>query len=386
MLVFALAAIIAACSSGPSGDPDDTPVPSAAGSPDPGAPRLFIIGQDLDAIRGYVASDCCIEPDGTTAYVDFYDIRSADAGYGGLGINLDGDPITMEADWGGGPANAYKTATEFNTDYVAIGLSITENEHPGGLDRLVAGEHDAEIRQLAVFAKRIDATILLRIGYEFDGAWNRGYDNTPRYIAAYRRIVDGLRAAGASNVQYVWQGAASTTDVVLDQGHHDDVRDWYPGDDYVDWLALSWFMHPDERPGIELAFDVPTPKQLGDEILAMARQIGKPVLIAEAAPQAYDLRDRTTAHHSPVWDGPAGENVTQVSDDAVWVGWFQPMFDYMNANADVVRGLAYINVRWDDQDMWDSPYESGYWGDTRIEVNAYVTNHFNAAISEWRGR
>ncbi|MEO0998002.1 MAG: glycosyl hydrolase, partial [Pseudomonadota bacterium] len=250
------AALLAAAACAPPG-------PAGMG---PDAP-LFIVGQDLGAIRGYVTSGCCVAADGTTAYVDFYDIRSADGGYGGLGIDLAGEPVAFEADWGSGPVNAYKAATEFAAGYLAIGLSITENEHPGGLDQLVAGERDAEIRQLAVFAHRVDATILLRIGYEFDGAWNRGYQDAPRFVAAYRRIVDGLRAAGVTNVRYVWQGAASTTDVVLDGGRHDDIADWYPGDRYVDWLGLSWFMHPEAQPEIELAFDVPTPRELADEVL-----------------------------------------------------------------------------------------------------------------------
>jgi hypothetical protein len=365
-------ALLAACGSGP--------VAFAGESED----RLFIIGQDLGAIRGYYASDCCPAPDGTTAYLDFYNLLSEQGGYGGLGIDADGKPLGAETSWGAGPVSAWKAATGFDVDYLAIGLSITENEHPGGLDRLVAGEHDAEIRQLAAFAKAVDTTILLRIGYEFDGFWNQGYEDAPRFIAAYRRIVDGLRDAGVTNVEFVWQGAASTTDMVLDNGRHDDIEDWYPGDDYADWFALSWFMHPDEQPGVDPGFDVLTPGQLSDEILALAREAGKPVLIAEAAPQAYDLRDNTRSHHSPIWDGPAGAGTVQLTDDAIWNGWFQPLFDYMRDNDDVIRGLAYINARWDDQEMWGAPYASGYWGDTRVEANGEIARRFSQAIDAWR--
>ena len=346
--------------------------------------RLFIIGQDLGAIRGYYASDCCPAPDGTTAYLDFYNLLSQQGGFGGLGIDANGEPLEAESSWGSGPVSAWKTATEFDVDYLAIGLSITENDHPGGLDRLVAGQHDAEIRQLAVFARAVDTTILLRIGYEFDGFWNQGYQDAPRFIEAYRRIVDGLRKADVANVEYVWQGAASTTDMVLDDGRHENIGDWYPGDHYVDWIALSWFMHPDEQPGVDPGFDVLTPRKLGDELLAIAREAGKPVLIAEASPQAYDLRDNTRSHHSPLWDGPAGEGTVQLSDDAIWDGWFQPLFDYMHDNGDVIRGLAYINVRWDDQAMWGAPYASGYWGDTRVEVNEEIARRFSQAIDAWR--
>ena len=347
---------------------------------------LFIIGQDLNAIRGYVASGCCVEPDGTTAYVDFYNVLDESGDFGGLGIDANGAPLQLETDWGGGPLNAYKTAAEFDANYLAIGLSITENAHPGGLDQIVAGERDAEIRQLAAFAKGVQATVLLRIGYEFDGAWNLGYDNAPRFQAAYRRIVNGIRAEGAANVRFIWQGAASTTDTVLDEGRHDNVLDWYPGDEFVDWLGFSWFMHPEAQAEVDLDFDMPTPRLLGGEILALARELDKPVLIAEAAPQGFDLRDGTTAHHSPIWDGPAGTGTRPVSDEEIWLQWYQPMFDFIAANDDVIKGLAYINVRWDDQDMWDAPYESGYWGDSRIETSELIASRFNSAIRSWRGR
>jgi hypothetical protein len=386
-LALSAIAILAGCGDQPATNLADAPAsPSSGIDQSDDATRLFVIGQDLDAIRGYTSSDCCVKPDGTTAYLDFYDLVDPDAGFGGLGIDLAGDPVPGEADWGGGPANAYKTATGFDVDYLAIGLSITENEHPGGLDELVAGERDAEIRQLAMFADIVDATILLRVGYEFDGAWNQGYEDAPRYIAAFQEIVDGLRDAGANNIEFVWQGAASTTDMVIDGGRHDNIRDWYPGDDYVDWLAISWFMHPDEQPGIDFDFDVLTPAELSDEVLELAREVGKPVLIAEASPQGYDLRDRTMAHHSPVWDGASGSEVRPVTDAQVWDDWFQPLFDYMNDNRDVIRGFAYINIRWDDQDMWDAPYESGYWGDTRVEVNDEIAGRFTRAVTEWRDR
>jgi len=374
-----LAVVCVAGACGP-GNPQAPPTPIGPIAP------LFIIGQDLGAIRGYVASGCCVAADGTTAYVDFYDVLAESGDFGGLGIDAGGAALPLETDWGSGPVNAHKAAAEFNANYLAIGLSITENGHPGGLDEIVAGERDAEIRQLAMFAQGVEATVLLRIGYEFDGAWNLGYDNAPRFKAAYRRIVDGIRAEGAANVRFVWQGATSTTDTVLDEGRRDDILDWYPGNDHVDWLGLSWFMHPDARAEVELDFDVPTPRQLAGEILALARRMDKPVLIAEAAPQAFDLRDGTTAHHSPIWDGPAGAGTRPVSAAEIWRQWYQPLFDFIAANDDVIKGLAYINVRWDDQDMWDAPYESGYWGDSRIETNPEIASRFNAAISSWRGR
>ncbi len=357
-------------------------VGACGGSTSSDAPRLLIVGQDLGAIRGYMASDCCPLPDGLTAYVDFYDILT-DEDFGGLGIDASGAPVDLEFDWGAGPVSAWKTAAEFGVDGLAIGLSLTENEHPGKLDGLAQGEFDEEIRQLATFFGMIEGPVYLRIGYEFDGAWNQGYEDAQRYQAVYRRIVDVLRAEDSDNVEYVWQGAAAVADEVLDK-RHEDIRQWYPGDDYVDWMAFSWFMNPRETIQVDSDYEPPTTLQLATEVLHFARERGKPVMIAEAAPQAMDLNERFMADHSPIWDGPAGENRVEMSDDEIWDHWFGPLFELLNDNRDVIYALAYINADWDSQAMWGPPYASGFWGDTRLEVNEAITQRFSRAIEEWR--
>ncbi len=346
--------------------------------------RLLIIGQDLGAIRGYMGSECCPRPDGLTAYVGFYDLLKAD-NFGGLGIDADGQPIELELDWDAGPVSAWKTSHEFGVDGLAIGLSLTENEHPGKLDRLANGEFDDHIRHLAKFCEMVDGPVYLRIGYEFDGAWNQGYGDAERFQVVFRRIVDVLRESGADNVHAVWQASASVADEVLDGGH-EDITAWYPGDEYVDWMAFSWFMNPDETIGIDSPFYEPmTPRELADELMDFARERGKPVMIAEASPQAMDMNERFMADHSPIWDGEAGGNRTAMTNDEIWSHWFGPLFELMAENDDVIHALAYINVDWDSQAMWGPPYDSGFWGDSRLETNDEIAARFAAAVANWRG-
>ncbi len=371
------AALLAACGDEPQSDAG----PAADKAP-AGQDRLLIIGQDLGAIRGYMASDCCPTPDALTAYVGFYDIL-APGSFGGLGMDADGNDAGFEFDWGAGPVSALRTATGFGVGSVAMGLSLTENDHPGKLDRLVAGEFDAEIRQLAQFAAALEDTLYLRIGYEFDGAWNSGYEDADRYAAVFRRIVDVMRDAGADNVEFVWHASASTTDDLIDGGHEDITR-WYPGDDYVDWMAVSWFMTPHETVSVASAYEPPTPLELTEEVLAFARERNKPVMIAEASPQGMDLAEGFLAHHHPMWDGLSGEGRIDMSSDELWAHWFAPLFELMNANRDVIHALAYINVDWDSQPMWGPPYASGFWGDTRLETNADIAGRFSAAIATWK--
>jgi hypothetical protein len=344
--------------------------------------RLFIIGQDLGSVRDYVASGCCPQADANTMYLNFYALMSAEGGFGGLGIDPDGRPIEQEMDWGAGPANAWKSATEFEGG-LAIGLSMTENDHPGGLAQIVAGDFDENIRQLAKFFSMIEGPVYLRIGYEFDGGWNRGYEDSGKYVAAYRRIVDGLRAEQVDNVQFVWQSAAFPLDILMDGGYT-DIRQWYPGDGYVDWVGLSLFLQLDEGPVIATDFKPPTVRQLIGKVLDLAREQGKPVFIGESSPQGYDLARGSNSNIASTWDGPQGEGRIDVSPEEIWDQWFAPVFQLLEENRDVIFALSYINCNWDVQDMWDAPYESGYWGDSRLQVSPVLAKRFSAAIEHWR--
>jgi hypothetical protein len=382
LAVTGVLSLAAGCSPDGTGDSSAADLTVAS---QPAADKLLIMGQDLGAIRDHMASNCCVKPDGLTAYLDFYDLLKP-GDFGGLGIDDAGQQLDFELSWGSGPNSAYLTATEFGVSNIAIGLSITENEHPGGLKKIVDGLHDDEIRQLAKFATVVDGQVYLRIGYEFDGAWNHGYSNPQLYVAAYRRIVDVLRQEGADNIEYVLQASAAGVDEIID-GDHEDISKWYPGDEYVDWMALSWFMNPDERSIVlQAGFTPMSPGELADELLQLARQKNKPVMIAEASPQAMDLSENFTAHHSPLWDGEPATNQQPITDEQIWDYWFAPLFAYMEDNRDVIDALAYINVDWDSQPMWGPPYENGFWGDTRLETNPEIAKRFNEAVTNWKMR
>lgn len=349
-----------------------------------GESPLFIIGQDLGTVRDYYASGCCPRADGSTFYLVFFDLLDPEKHFGGLGIDPEGSPVDQEPDLGSGPQNGYRTAMEF-PEGVAIGLQLVENNHPGALDRLLAGDYDSHIDQLSRFLRIIDKRTWLRVGYEFDGVWNRGYEDRQRYKAVFRYLVDGLRSRGVNHVEYVWQGSSSPVDDVLDQGR-EDIRDWYPGDGYVDWVGASWFLSADEKPLVNSAYAVPTQRLLMDELAGFAREKGLPLMIAEAAPQGYDLGEGTYANISPVWDGPSSRGRTELSPGEIWARWYAPLFRYLEENRDVVRALAYINTHWDSQRRWGAPYQEGYWGDSRLQANPAIALKFTAAIEGWRNR
>jgi hypothetical protein len=111
------------------------------------------------------------------------------------------------------------------------------------LARIIAGAFDDDLKAWARDAAEFGSPILIEWGMEpngkwfsWNGRWNGGATEGPaRYVAAYRHIVDLMRAEGASNVQWVWHVNW------LDQpeAKWNRFENYYPGENYCDWVALS---------------------------------------------------------------------------------------------------------------------------------------------------
>jgi hypothetical protein len=111
------------------------------------------------------------------------------------------------------------------------------------LARIIAGVFDDDLKAWARDAAEFGSPILIEWGMEpngkwfsWNGTWNGGAQEGPaRYVAAYRHIVDLMRAGGAANLQWVWHVNW------LDQpeAKWNRFENYYPGENYCDWIALS---------------------------------------------------------------------------------------------------------------------------------------------------
>ena len=166
------------------------------------------------------------------------------------------------------------------------------------------GEYDGVVRKYASWAKDAKRPIYLRIGYEFDGPHNAL--EPEQYVKAYKRIVDLLRKEGADNIAFVWHSYASKPfkDYKLSA--------WYPGDDYVDWVAISVFGHA-------YSTDFGT---YCDDVLAFAKKHRKPVMIAESNPI----------------------NGIDPSSNEAWDQWFVNYFNFIYSRN--IRAISFINEDW----------------------------------------
>lgn len=99
-----------------------------------------------------------------------------------------------------------------------------------GMERNVStGMRDPELLILGDGLRDVGRPVLLRIGYEFNDP-SAPYEPSA-YIGAFRHATEVLRKDHL-NFATVWDGTATG----LPASHY---MKWYPGDDVVDWWALS---------------------------------------------------------------------------------------------------------------------------------------------------
>lgn len=108
------------------------------------------------------------------------------------------------------------------------------------LQKIIRGKYDPYIRSWARDMAAWNKPLYLRFAHEMNSSfypWGVGTNgNTSAdYVAAWRRIHDIFAQEGADNVRWVWSPLA---DVPTSR---DELAQMYPGDDYVDWLALDGY-------------------------------------------------------------------------------------------------------------------------------------------------
>lgn len=107
------------------------------------------------------------------------------------------------------------------------------------LRTIAAGTHDAYIRKYAQDAAAWGQPFYLRFGHEMNGDWypwaaGVNGNTAADYVAAWRHIYTIFQQAGATNVQWVWSPN-------YDYPGLTPLASLYPGDAYVDWVAIDGY-------------------------------------------------------------------------------------------------------------------------------------------------
>jgi len=321
--------------------------------PEDGEVILFI-GQENDALggtekdkNGYL--DHFPAPGGFTMYTDIMPgVTEEFDGHSFTYTGLNG--IYETADWGDGPENMslQLNSPNFKNSALAIGLAIIDSE-----EKIASGELDPYILKMGTFFKSLGRRpVFLRIGFEFDGPWNR-YERVA-YINAFRRIKDKLDEQGVTNVAYVWQSKGFESTLK-------NLEEWYPGDNYVDWCGFSFFNNYKQ-----------------ENMIAFAKAKNKPVFICEAAPTSTDW-EKDPKGNTGLTKQMILSNPEQA--EMAWNEWFVPFFKVINDNPKTVKAISYINANWKDKPRWKvNPTFKGI--DSRLQLSDFITKKWNEEVGK----
>ena len=164
-------------------------------------------------------------------------------------------------------------------------------------------EADARVGELLGALAAYQRPVFLRLGPEFDLTAN-GLE-PEGFVAAWKTLHNEIQASGAKNIALVWHSAGACESPF---GGY-PLEDWYPGDEFVDWMAVSRTAQSADCNG-----------QAVEAVLQFAREQYKPVVL-----------------------------VASPADD---------IFKFVYANNDVIRALLYLNT---EPILFDTPEFLSNW-------------------------
>jgi len=313
----------------------------------PSGSTYLTIGQDLFSIQEYVTEQynmslhskrvdpvSSFAPSAAMFYTDIQTLR---------GLK---DPV----DYGSGVEYADGiTDSLFQYQNVGLQIGLWLNGTRGCKDML-SGLLDKNIENLIDYLSNTKASkVFLRVGYEFDNPSFGFSDDPPAFRKAFIYLVRRCRLYSKcyDKVKFVWHSWAAKRDAPLE--------DFYPGDDFVDWVGVSifdqffpWSQRDATRSDIT-------------EVLEFANIHNKPSMIAESTPfGGIDLEPTITKSYEGM-------------DDA-WNRWFQPVLDLIDEYD--IGMWSYINCAWQDQPMW---HNVGF-GETRLSTNTKVMQKWHDKV------
>lgn len=103
-------------------------------------------------------------------------------------------------------------------------------------EAVAAGRWDPYITRVARGLQALGKPIYIRLDHEMNGDWYPWHRNPIAYVAAWRHVVAIFRREGATNVKWIWAPNAISWTT---SGWLDEVRPYWPGEAYVDYIGLT---------------------------------------------------------------------------------------------------------------------------------------------------
>lgn len=133
------------------------------------------------------------------------------------------------------------------------------------LQNITDGTFDEEFRSWAREAREFAHPLTVAWGAECNGYWHswngmyngidklrRGreghFEGSARFVDAYRHIINVMDSEGASNINWIFEVAGHDNPNTSRQDRNwNAFENYYPGDDYISWVAVSIYGEQDGR-------------------------------------------------------------------------------------------------------------------------------------------
>lgn len=185
------------------------------------------------------------------------------------------------------------------------------------IDRINAGYYDNYITTVAQAFHNFPYTKLITFGCEVNGQWiGYGYSATA-YKNAWHHVVDIFKENNAK-VDFVYQPVHAPEN--NNEHHYPNrgyIQDYYPGDDYVDWLSVSC------HGSVWVNFGTVQEAFSQTNYLTLCTTTNKPFIFSEMGA-------------APDWNNPTRPTL----DDRV--AWLNSFFEFCN-NQPSVKGFVYYD-------------------------------------------
>lgn len=140
--------------------------------------------------------------------------------------------------------------------------------------QITSGRQDRYLKAQAAAIRGYGRPVFLRLDWEFNTGvnprWSPPAVPPEQYVASWRHIAGVF--AGVDNVAFVWCPGTWPSP----EGHR--VAEWWPGDDVVDWVGLDAYPQSAAEDYLRRGPDGM------DEVARFAAEHGKPLMLAEWAP------------------------------------------------------------------------------------------------------
>lgn len=211
------------------------------------------------------------------------------------------------------------------------------------LSDIAAGEWDRYFNQWirgfrTWLRKQADADkkILFRFAHEFNGNWYTWAGIPDDYIDAWTYLHDKFEDAkidGVSINEYIeWVWCANNTD----SDDINNITEYYPGHDYVDWLALDGYNW-----GYNYSY---SSWQSFGEVFSyqynhmITHYPHKPILLTEVASVEPSDTPDTDPYNTSPYEG------TETDSDESKSDWIEDMFYQISVNYTAIRGVVWFNM------------------------------------------